>query len=100
MKTSKVFKLAKLRLWNGVSEERLAHQRSHLCLAVDITTAPIKDKKRAKRIVDKLLHPYCTFESWLSREKNIYPFGNLKKLQVTRQAWLDHLIKHYESIGD
>ena len=100
MKTSDVFKAAKLQLWDGVPKNYSDDKRSHICLAIEIADVPTKYQRKAQRIVQKLLHPYATLNQWLLNEKHINPMLQHKKLQETRQAWLDHLINHYESIGD
>jgi hypothetical protein len=100
MKTSDVFKAAKLQLWDGVPKNYSDDKHSHICLAIEIADVPTKYQRKAQRIVQKLIHPYATLSCWLQNEKHINPMYKSEKLQVTRHAWLDHLIAHYESIGD
>lgn len=51
-------------------------------------------------IISNLLRPYIYLETWLWAEHGIESAYNIRKLQATRRAWLDHLVAHYESKGD
>ena len=99
MKTIEVFRAAKKRLWDGVSNYAEPGTR-YLCYAISLSDGrSLGDKKRGIKIVQGLLHPHTTMENWLDA-KGFDPYNNTKKVQETRHAWVDHLIEHYESIGD
>jgi len=100
MKTSEVFRAAKKRLWDGVSNYADTPGTRYLCHAISLSNGRSEgDKRRVEDIVQKLLYPHYTLESWLN-ECGFDSYGDRKKTQQTRHAWVDHLIKHYESIGD
>ena len=97
MKTSKVLKIAK----EYVSDGSRYHNALH-CANDDkrITTG---DMYRAEKIIGDLLGDMATLGTWLSTYRGIKWWDihdGKKKLQETRHAWLDHLIKHYEAKGD
>ena len=94
MKTSTAFRLAKASLWDG--EGDIDTMREFVCIAA----GPGKAGRVVKTIIRDLIAPCITLEGWLSDrvEENVY--GNPRRMQITRHAWLDHLISHYESIGD
>jgi hypothetical protein len=67
-----------------------------------------EDVAFAKSVIKNLLGRQITLEDWLLRNGHVKhsdlygktQFFNRAKMQATRHAWLDHLIQHYESIGD
>lgn len=112
MKTSEVFRAAKKHLWTGVGRRGIKAQ--FVCQALNRSWArgyvTFGDARLAEKIIDKLLGRHCALEDWLIAKGGV-PFNylysprsekrrNRQKLQATRHAWLDHLIQHYESIGD
>lgn len=97
MKTSQVFIRAK-KFLSTVPYEK--GKTEYICYAIDRTRCPKVDREKAKNIIADLLDGYLTLGSWLAYEKEIVNDRCGKKMQVTRHAWLDHLIEHYESIGD
>lgn len=97
MKTSQVFIRAKNLLSTGPDDWG---KPEYICYAIEKTRCSVVDKDRTREIILKLLDGYLTFGSWLENEKGIKNDRAGKKLQSTRHAWLDHLIEHYESIGD
>lgn len=115
MKTSEAFKLARKRLWDGVGEDLPWDKNRYICVALD-QVAPRETSLRCQRIISKLLDPTGqsnpdTLEDWLIEQghlswefysqKSVYDHPNyMRKVQVTRRAWLNHLIKYYRSIGD
>ena len=103
MKTSEAFKIAKTHLWDGRGRDN--PRKMWICVCISIAAQekkiPLKDANRCRGIISALLGNYCTLSSWLMREHDIEnPHANKVKLQATRAAWLDHLIDHYQSIGD
>jgi hypothetical protein len=102
MKTSEIFKAAKKHLWNGVGEWNGQPKERYICHAIywRVVGCSIDEVHYAKRIIALLLEGYDTLDEWLTAVHGINPYDDTKKLQRTRQAWLDHLVKHYKSIGD
>lgn len=100
MKTSEVFKLAKAKLKTGSGKTG----ERYICYALSRVNAPHQDIRNAKRIVQYLLKGCVSLEAWLYHKHNIgvnfFARESAKKMQATRQAWLDHLIEHYEAQGD
>ena len=96
MKTSEVFKRAKNLLSTGDNMGKT----DYVCYAIDRTRCTKVDKDKAKKIIAKLLQGHFTFATWLRHEKNINGFKDPVAMQITRHAWLDHLITHYSNIGD
>lgn len=97
MKTSEVFRRAKKRLATGFDRDR----EMYICIAIQKSGAMSRDVRRVQKIIEELLgDQYGTFSSWLRDNGVPYPYHDFRKLQETRHAWVDHLIKHYESIGD
>lgn len=95
MKTSEKFRVIKNILWDGKGGigknkfEYICHAAGHL----GFTDIP--------PIIEELLYPRKSLGGWLYHYHRIHPNSdNDEKMQITRQAWLDHLIEHYESIGD
>lgn len=97
MKTSQVFTRAKKLLSTGPADYG---KTEYICYAIDRTRSYERDKQKAKDIIMELLDGWQTFGSWLEREKGIENSRTGAKIQETRHAWLDHLIEHYESIGE
>ena len=106
MKTSEAFKIARRHLWSGTGVQRLGTR--YCCLVLDNYVEDEDVADRCKKIIRSLLDGYETLEDWLitaehlpedyylSPDEDIYN----QKIQATRKAWLDHLIKHYKAIGD
>ena len=112
MKTSEAFKEARKRLWNGIGEYCGANKDHFICVALDhavaVDTATVI---RCQVILDNLLEQHGCLEDWLIAKEHLDPMflsqhsvedfpDIMRKVQVTRRAWLDHLINHYQSIGD
>jgi hypothetical protein len=101
MKTSAIFKAAKKHLWNGVGNHFDSPKERFICVAICWKTeCSFKEQDKTTKIIQKLLGKYETLEEWLLQKHRINANTDPIKLQKTRQAWLDHLIKHYQSIGD
>lgn len=114
MKTSEAFKQAKGLLWDGKWEQPWGKHR-YICVALN-NISSFEKGQRCQVIINKLLDPTGkhepdTLEDWLIKQGHIgqefymqksitdYP-DIMRKVQVTRHAWLNHLIKYYRSIGD
>ena len=113
MKTSHVFKKAKRILARNYKETKWQwgernKREQFICIALcrlasdgEITKA---DRHRCEKIVMDLLGGYGTLESWLIEQGHApgTPFtgAHHTKVQVTRHAWLAHLIAHYKAKGD
>ena len=97
MKTSQVFIRAKNFLSTGSA---VIGKTEYICYAIERTRCSGADKDRARDIIMELLDGYLTLGSWLDHKKEIENDRRGPKMQATRHAWLDHLIEHYESIGD
>lgn len=97
MKTSQVFIRAKKLLSTGPDDWG---KPEYICYAIEITRCSVGDKERTTSIIMSLLDGCYTFGLWLKDKKGIENDLVGAKVQETRHAWLDHLIKHYESIGD
>jgi hypothetical protein len=115
MKTSEAFKLARDRLWDGRGEDLPWNKHRYICVALD-NVAPRGVSLHCQVIISRLLDPTGdgnpdTLEDWLIKQghlgwefymsKSVWDYPDLRrKVQVTRRAWLNHLIKYYRSIGD
>lgn len=97
MKTSQVFTRAKNLLSTGPADR---NKTEYICYAIDRTRYPKVNREKAKNIIMGLLDNNYTFGGWLEHVKGIENDGFGAKVQETRHAWLDHLIEHYESIGE
>lgn len=99
MKTSEAFKATKAHLWDGRSVNEPRNKREFVCLAALIAGSEVHDL--VVPIIQRLLGDRYTLQSWLmalgyTQEQTL----NVRQMQITRHAWLDHLINHYESQGD
>jgi len=101
MKTSKVFKAAKKGLWNGEGNWFAIDKNRFICCSIwESPNICEEDKLKALNIVAHLLGRHETLEAWLFAKHQIRAYKDYPQAQETRRAWLDHLIAHYESIGD
>ena len=100
MKTSDIFRAAKLQLWDGEGSYVVGIKERYVCNTIRFhSKLSNKEKQKAINIVTKLLAPHDTLENWLLVVHGIACNDRLK-YQQTRRAWLNHLIKHYEKLGD
>ncbi len=97
MKTSQIFIRAKKLLSTGPDDWG---KTEYICYAIDRVRCTNVDKQKAKDIIMDLLEGNYTFGGWLERVKGIENDRTGAKIQITRHAWLDHLITHYSNIGD
>jgi hypothetical protein len=83
----------------------------YICHAIEDTEIPYLVKEGLKLIVEDLLYPADCLDEWLdiyhpNLRHTLYKYHIFnesaydKKLHETRVAWLKHLIKHYESLGN
>jgi hypothetical protein len=101
MKTSKIFRAAKAQLWGGDGHCFASSKNRFICNAIrEAPKVGDGDKRKAINIVENLLGRHETLEAWLSAEHRIRAYKDYPQMQETRRAWLNHLIEHYESIGD
>ena len=105
MKTSKVFKIAKKYLNDG---SRYDARPMYICYALGRAEQAglinFVDLERTEKIISDLLgYNIGSLGIWLATHHRIKYWQDIRghrKLQQTRHAWLDHLIKHYQSLGD
>ena len=97
MKTSTALKRTKAKLWGGEGV-RPANKQGSICYAA--CRAGDSAYEIVTDVVMRLLKPYAYLGGWLEAHHNIDASLDPVKYQRTRHAWLDHLIEHYESIGD
>ena len=98
MKTSTAFKLTKEKLWDGRGRSIPDGKADCVCYAA--ANAGVQVKILVVPIIEKLLAGSVYLSGWLMKHHGIDTWQNDLKLQRTRHAWLDHLIAHYESLGD
>jgi len=99
MKTSEAFIATKPWILDGVENNHL--KSTYVCIAACDVSIVCAAKVRA--VVLPLLDSWSTLENWLEAEHGIRPSSRaiyIEKMQATRHAWVDHLIAHYQSIGD
>ena len=97
MKTSAALRRTKEKLWDGVEWPRLG-KNTYICYAASSCSPEVREK--VVPIIGELLEPYAYLDTWLMSKHGIDTFQDRVKTQVTRHAWLDHLVQHYEAQGD
>lgn len=104
MKTSEVFR----RVLTHLGDENYVrtHQR-YICFALHqlylLGLIGDLDRTRCKRYIRIHLGDAHTLEHWLMDNHGIRPTHTrayIRKIMVTRKAWLTHLIEHYSNKGD
>lgn len=112
MKTSQVFKQAKLCLWDGDYNSYAQMDYSpYICHAIEDVAVHNAHQSyymqytRAKRIIQQRIAPHYDLENWVRANvrgsyKVLNKAGGAKQLQAYRQRWLDALIEEFESKGD
>lgn len=104
MKTSEVFKVALTYLWDGKYTQKENDKEKYICFCLEAATYHyFFDLDKHLVIIDNLLEGVGCLENWLLWNHGIIvnqSKRNSIKMQKTRKQWLEHLIKHYESIGD
>jgi len=102
MKTSKCFKRIK-----EAALQKNPEVMWFICIvAKDVLTK--EDAIGVRNLIRELLGGFVSLSNWLSCNSDEYEKEQSSmsdedwcdKLHNTRIAWLDHLIDHYESIGD
>lgn len=117
MTLSQIFKLTKANLWDGqvpkTGSPYICDTIKHL-VSVKRMDIPVEDMGRARKTIQDLLNDEFGLCDWLYKrgvitlqERNSMRDSErmmgtdlMVKTQATRHAWLDHLITHYEAIGD
>ena len=106
MKTSEVFRRVKLHLTDKWTELTPTDRR-YICMALTklYLNGMIgdRDRTRCRRLIRAHLDNAFSLEHWLWLNHKIhvsYTPADINKSIVTRKAWLDHLITHYETKGD
>ena len=114
MKASKVLELAQAHLARNWGEIDSGPKTEYVCYAVNDVFNSHKitlfDRDRVKWHIAKLIHPHMTLESWLEHKHGIemqwrgYTERDVRefytKMQETRHAWVDAMIKEFRSKGD
>lgn len=95
MKTSTAFKRTKAQLWDGKGK---LQRGSAVCYAAIQAGDDVYDI--VSPIIQQLLGGCSYLGSWLRHYHGINVGPDIRRYQLTRHAWVDHLIAHYESIGD
>lgn len=116
MKTSKIFKQAKERLWDGHND--WINGEMYICHAIDETswqcgvrpTDRYFDRRyapylRAMKIIQERIHPHCDLDNWVRKNvkgswKTLNKINSSEQLQAYRHRWLDALIQEFEAKGD
>ena len=101
MKASEVLRKAKKKLWNGRGEWLRSPKTRYICYAVDEVSCHDSAcaVERVLIHISKLLNHYGTLEKWLYVYHHISS-QSTRKMQRTRQLWVDDMIKYFESKGD
>jgi hypothetical protein len=104
MKTSEVLRRVLTHL--GDENYTRTHQR-YICFALHQLYAlgmiGDLDRTRCKRLIRVHLGDAHTLEHWLLEHHGVRPQctrAYIRKIMVTRKAWVTHLIEHYETKGD
>ena len=95
MKTSEAFRKTKEHLWDGIrpmpgGKAPTVYNAARHAGVNDIV----------KPIIMELLRPSIFLAAWLLRNHGIDAWADIRRYQKTKHAWIDHLIEHYESLGD
>jgi hypothetical protein len=97
LEIAKVFRAAKLRLWDGCGEN-LHHKRIYICTAILEGRLSLKYANSAIKLVHQQLLPYATLEDWLLMTHGIDALNyHPMRIQHTRTAWLDSMIEELEA---
>lgn len=100
MKTSTALKRTLAKLWDGERGGWMKFDR-FICNASYSASSDIFDD--VADIVCPIIESYLgrdTVEDWLLKNVEGYDRNDDKKIQATRKAWLESLIKEYTAIGD
>ena len=116
MKTSVALKIVKkhvavdadgcLKSWQmGTPERYICHAAGQ---AYELNEISHKAKMKITKHINGLLMPHSSLEMWLNSGCFIGPlfkerYGTrayLNKMQATRHAWIDNMIKEFQSKGD
>ncbi len=102
MKTSEIFRKAK----KLVTYKPDNVWRRYICYGIEDSYISYKDSDRARKIINQRLGRGCnSLEEWMHEQGHAPKYFELTKthrikMQKTRHAWLDSLIKEFEAKGD
>jgi hypothetical protein len=96
LEIAKVFRAAKLQLWDGVSRKKW-HQEKHICFAVIASSTKKKAIDSAIDIVLSRLDSCSHLETWMRDHHPHLDTNNTVMMQHTRNAWIDSLIAEFEA---
>lgn len=105
MKTSEALIATKayVRTPESVRKNLFTGNVRYICYAANCLKNPV-GRDKVKLAIKQSLNGYGCLETWLQEKHGIQnQKGELEyycQIQLTRHAWLDHLIEHYKSIGD
>lgn len=105
MKPSEILEAAKYYLWDGDGFH--TQRQRFICLAVEEVQCPSSESitmfyMSGVLIQDhmvKLLDGERTLSDWLKVHHNIDYNGDTRRLQATRLAWMDDMIKYFQLKG-
>ena len=98
MKKSEAFRLTKKHLWDGRGRHVPEGKEEYVCYAAELAGPRVYGI--VQPIIKRLLKGSLFLGEWLLKHHYIDAWLNQRKYQQTRHAWVDHLITHYESLGD
>lgn len=98
MKTSEAFRLTKEHLWDGRGTCVPEGKEDCVCYAAGFAGPQVY--AIVQPIIKRLLNGSTFLGRWLLKHHDIDVWLNQRKYQQTRHAWVDHLITHYEALGD
>lgn len=105
MSLANVFKEAKKHLIATRYEQAVPQKYMYICNALEQLKGTcqhrIEDIENAQYIINERLAPERTLENWLENTMHIVLDASdelFVKMQVTRQAWLDSLVKEFSDV--
>ena len=107
MKPSELLAIARDEyLWNGRVGGK-GDKCSFICFAVRSAAFQHRSTTRARYKIQnhiyKLLNGYATYEDWLENTHNVevkYTQHYTRKVQASRKAWVNDMIRHFEALGE
>ena len=96
---ARIFRRAMTFLWDGVDIQSLQYTSEYICYAIAWgRREPDQAEYKARKIITQRLNGYSSVGSWLHWYHDI-PSSELtaQKLQAHRRAWLEMLIKEFET---
>ena len=107
MKPSELLQLTLTHLWDGNDTEDSKHKVTFVCLALMVAIGrPINIPQDSpywivRSHITTLLGGNAFLETWLINNKFVtgYELQDTRRLQATRIAWVNNMIKHFKSKG-